>query len=271
MEAKLRREGRNGLENVHLVHTLMGEELAVRACDRMAEEAGAALYIVHVGGRDPMRAIADARAAGRPVYGEALHNQLCFSTEDYARPDGAKYHIGMGLKPSGHQEALWEGLADGRLSTLATDEYTTSYAVKMAGTDLETTPGGHVGIETRGTIGYSEGHARGRMSLERFVDVFSTNPARLMGLYPRKGAIAVGSDADLAVWDPDAERTIALDELHHDSDYSPWEGWKVRGWPAATVLRGKVVVENGELLGSPDDGRWLARRLDPAVAEGPAV
>ncbi len=271
MEAKLRREGRNGLENVHLVHTLMGEELAVRACDRMAAEAGAALYIVHVGGRDPMTAIAEARAAGRPVYGEALHNQLCFSTDDYARPDGAKYHIGMGLKPPGHQEVLWEGLADGRLTTLATDEYTTSFAVKMAGTDLETTPGGHVGIETRGTIGFSEGHAKGRLTLERFVDVFSANPAKLMGLYPRKGAIAVGSDADLAIWDPDAERTIALGDLHHDSDYSPWEGWQVRGWPVATVLRGKVVVENGELLGSPDDGRWLSRRLDPAIAAGPAV
>ena len=271
MEAKLRREGRNGLDNVQLVHTLMGEELAVRACDRMAVEAGAALYIVHVGGRDPMGAIAEARAAGRPVYGEALHNQLCFSTDDYARPDGAKFHIGMGLKPPGHQEALWEGLADGRLSTLATDEYTTSFAVKMAGTDLETTPGGHVGIETRGTIGFSEGHGKGRLRLERFVDVFSTNPAKLMGLYPRKGAIAVGSDADLAVWDPAAERTISLDDLHHESDYSPWEGWEVRGWPVATVLRGKVVVENGELLGSPDDGRWLERRLDPAIASGPAV
>jgi dihydropyrimidinase len=101
--------------------------------------------------------------------------------------------------------------------------------------------------------------------------VFSTNPAKLMGLYPRKGAIALGSDADLAVWDPDAERTIELDDLHHDSDYSPWEGWEVRGWPVATVLRGKVVVENGELLGAPDGGQWLPRRLDPAVAEGPAV
>lgn len=271
MEAKLRREGRNGLENVHLVHTTMGEELAVRACERLAAEAGAASYIVHVGGREPLGAIAQAREAGRPVYGEALHNQLCFSTDDYARPDGAKYHIGMGLKPPGHQEALWDGLGSGALSTLATDEYTTSYAVKMAGTDLETTPGGHVGIETRGMIGFSEGYAKGRLTLERFVDVFSTNPAKLMGLYPRKGAIAVGSDADLAVWDPDVERTISLDDLHHDSDYSPWEGWQVRGWPVATVLRGKVVVENGELLGSPDDGRWLPRRLDPAIASGPAV
>jgi dihydropyrimidinase len=109
------------------------------------------------------------------------------------------------------------------------------------------------------------------MSLERFAEVFSVNPARLMGLYPRKGAIAAGSDADLAVWDPDAERTIALGDLHHDSDYSPWEGWEVRGWPVATVLRGKVVVEDGSLLGSPEDGRWLARRLDPAIAAEPAL
>jgi dihydropyrimidinase len=271
MEAKLRSEGRNGLENVHLVHTLMGEELAVRAYDRLAAEAGAALYVVHVGGREPLNAIAEARAAGRPVYGEVLHNMLCFSTEDYARPDGAKYHIGMGLKAPGNQEPLWEALAAGDLSTLATDEYTTSYAVKMAGTDLETTPGGHVGIETRGTIGFSEGYAKGRMSLERFADVFSANPARLMGLYPRKGVIAAGSDADLAIWDPDVERTITLEDLHHESDYSPWEGWEVRGWPMATVLRGKVVVEDGKLFGSPDDGRWLPRRLDPAIVAGPAL
>jgi dihydropyrimidinase len=271
MEAKLRREGRNDLENVHLVHTLLGEELAVRAYDRLAAEAGAPLYIVHVGGWRPLVAISEARAAGRPVYGEVLHNMLCFSTEEYAKPDGAKYHIGMGLKEPGNQEPLWEALAGGDLSTLATDEYTTSYAVKMAGTDLETTPGGHAGIETRGIIGYSEGVAKRRMSLERFAEVFSTNPARLMGLYPRKGAIAPGSDADLAVWDPDARRTITLGDLHHESDYSPWEGWEVTGWPVATVLRGKVVVEDGALLGNPEDGRWLARRLDPAVAAGPAL
>lgn len=271
MEAKLRREGRNGLENVSFVHTLLGEELAVRAYDRLAREAGAPLYVVHVGGTRPAVAISEARRAGRPVYGEVLHNMLCFSTDDYARPDGAKYHIGMGLKEPGNQEALWQALAEGVLSTLATDEYTTSYAVKMAGSDLETTPGGHAGIETRGIIGYSEGVAKGRLSLERFAEVFSTNPARLMGLYPRKGVIAPGSDADLAVWDPELERTIALDDLHHESDYSPWEGWRVHGWPVATILRGKVVVEDGALLGSRDDGRWLPRWLDREVRRGPGL
>ena len=271
MEAKLTREGRDQLENVHLVHTAMGEELAVRTSARLAEEAGAGLYIVHVGATEPLSAIAGYRERGLPVYGEALHNLLTFSTEDYARPDGAKYHIGMGLKPPGHQEELWHGLADGRLSTLATDEYSTTFAVKMAGTNIQTTPGGHVGIETRGIIGFADGYRKGRLTLERFVEVFATNPARLMGLYPRKGVIAPGSDADLAIWDPDVERTITSADLHHEFDYSPWEGWEVEGWPVTTVLRGKVVVAGGELLGEPADGQWLPRRQDPEVLARPAV
>jgi dihydropyrimidinase len=271
MEAKLVREGRDQLANVHLVHTPVGEELAVRSVARMAQEAGAALYIAHVGAREPMEAIRELRAAGRPIYGEALHNLLCFSTDDYAKPDGAKYHIGMGLKPPEHPPALWLGLADGALSTVATDEYTTSYAVKMAGTNIQTTPGGHVGIETRGIITFSEGYVGGRLTLERFVEVFSSNPAKLLGLYPQKGALAPGSDADIVIWDPSVRKTIALDNLHHDSDYSPWQGWPVTGWPVTTILRGRVVVDEGRLLGTPADGRWLKRRLDPEIAAGPVV
>jgi dihydropyrimidinase len=270
-EEKLTGEGRNDLFHAHVVHTPLGEELAVRTMARLAREAGAPLYIAHVGAREPMDAIAELRAAGRPVYGEALHNLLCFSTDDYARPDGSKYHIGMGLKPPEHQPALWDGLADGRLSTIATDEYTTSYTVKMAGSDLQTTPGGHVGIETRGVITFSEGVVKGRMTLERFVDVWATNPARILGMYPQKGVLAEGSDADICVWDPDARWTITIDELHHEGDYSPWEGWEVTGRPLTTILRGKAVVEDGKLLGSPADGRWLRRRLDPELAAGPAV
>jgi dihydropyrimidinase len=271
MEAKLAREGRDQLENVALVHTTLGEEMAVRSVARMAEEAGSGLYVVHVTGNEPMNAVAEARERGLPVYGETLHNLLCFSTDDYRKPDGAKYHIGMGLKPPRHQAPLWRGLADGRLSVLATDEYTTSYAVKMAGTSLQTTPGGHAGIETRGIVGFSEGYKRGRLTLERFVEVFATNPARLMGLFPRKGVIAPGSDADLAVWDPNVERTIALEDLHHESDYSPWEGWRVQGWPVTTILRGKVVVRDGALLGEPTDGRWLHRKVDADVLSRPAL
>jgi dihydropyrimidinase len=271
MEARLRREGRTELRNAHLVHTNVGEEIAVRTVARLAREVGAALYVAHVCGRPALEAIAELRAAGAPVYGEALHNCMCFSLESYEEPDGAKYHIGMGLRPPEDGRALWDGLRDGRLSTLATDEYTTSYAVKMAGTDIESTPGGHVGIETRGTVGLSEGRKHHGLTLRRFVEVFATNPARVTGLYPRKGVIAPGSDADLVLWDPDVERTITLGDLHHDGDYSPWEGWHVRGWPVTTILRGRVVVQDGRLLGSPGDGRFVKRKIEPALLAAPAA
>jgi dihydropyrimidinase len=271
MEAKLRREGRNQLRNVHLVHTNVGEEIAVRTVAALAEEAGAAVYVAHVCGAPALDRIAARRAAGQPVYGEALHNSMCFCLDDYDKPDGAKYHIGMGLRPRSDGEALWEGLRDGRVSTLATDEYTTSRAVKMAGTDIESTPGGHVGIETRGLIGFSEGVGKRHFTVRRFVEVFSTNPARVTGLYPRKGVIAPGSDADLVLWDPAAERTISMDLLHHEGDYTPWEGWKVRGWPTVTILRGEVVVENGMLHSQPGSGEFIPRKLDRDVLEGPAL
>ena len=272
MEAKLKREGRAQLPNVHEVHTALCEELAFREVSTMARHAECPLYFVHVCGASALRVVEETRAAGQPVYGEALHNMLCFSLDDYRRPDGAKYHIGMGLRPRSDCDALWAGLADGgALTTLATDEYTTPYDVKMAGSDIETTPGGHVGIETRGMIGFSEGHRRGRMSLRRFVDVFSTNPAKVMGLYPRKGLIAPGSDADLVLWDPELRRTITLDRLHHEGDYSPWEGWDVEGWPVLTVLRGRVVVEDGELHAEPGDGRFVRRALSADVRERPAT
>jgi dihydropyrimidinase len=139
----------------------------------------------------------------------------------------------------------------------------------MAGSDIETTPGGHVGIETRGPIGLSEGVGKRGFSLRRFVEVFSTNPARVTGLYPRKGVIAAGSDADLVIWDPAVERTITIDALHHDGDYSPWEGWAVRGWPTTTILRGTVVVEDGKLWAKPGDGIFVPRKLEPDVLQRP--
>jgi dihydropyrimidinase len=271
MEAKLRRQGRDQLRNVHLVHTSLGEEIAVRTVAALAEETGAAVYFAHVCGAQALDAVAERRAAGQPVYGEVLHNCMCFSLDDYDKPDGAKYHIGMGLRPREDGDALWRGLGDGRLSTLATDEYTTSYAVKMAGSDLESTPGGHVGIETRGLIGYSEGVVKRRIPLRRFVEVFSTNPARITGLFPRKGLIAPGSDADLVLWDPGVERTITMADLHHDGDYSPWEGWHVRGWPAMTILGGAVAVEDGKLLSGADTGSFVPRKVDQDVLSRPAV
>src|SRR5262249_21637538 len=165
------------------------------------------------------------------------------------------------LKLAADRDALWEGVQTGTISTIATDEYTTSYGVKTWGKTVTSVCGGHAGIETRAIIAFSEGYAKGRLSLARFVEVTATNAAKVLGLYPRKGVIAVGSDADLVQWDPTVRKRIALSDLHHDGDYSIWEGWEVEGWPVRTILRGKVIVEDGKLLGSPTDGQWLERHV----------
>ena len=201
MEARLRREVRTELRNVHLVHTNEGEELAVRTVAELARHAGAALYVAHVCGEPALDTIAKRRAAGQPVYGEVLHNNLCFSLDDYEKPDGAKYHIGMGLRPRRDCEALWLGLADGAPVDARDRRVHHQPRGQARGARHRDDPGGHVGIETRGMIGLAEGVDAGRMTLRRFVDVFATNPARVTGMYPRKGAIAPGSDADVGLWE----------------------------------------------------------------------
>jgi dihydropyrimidinase len=203
------------------------------------------------------------------VYGETLHQYACFNAESYTAPRGLCAHTYPSLKFPEDQEALWRGLLGGGLSTVATDEYPTTLAEKLRGKDVDNITGGNVGAEARMGIAFSEGVTRRGMSLERFVAVTSANAARIFGLYPQKGAIAPGSDADLAIIDPGIRKTLSRGDFHV-SDYSPWEGWAVSGWPVATVLRGKVIVQDGALAGSPGDGRLVARKIDPAVLRRPA-
>ncbi|HYR38693.1 MAG TPA: amidohydrolase family protein, partial [Methylomirabilota bacterium] len=167
------------------------------------------------------------------------------------------------------QAALWNGLVHGGLSTLATDEYPTSLALKMRGKTIEDVTGGNVGAEARMGIGFTEGVGKRGMSLERYVDITSTNAAKILGLYPRKGVIAPGSDADFALIDPTIRKTLTKDDFHV-TDYSPWEGWQVTGWPVMTILRGRVIAERGKLLGSTGDGQLLTRKIDPRVLNRPA-
>ena len=155
------------------------------------------------------------------------------------------------------------------LSTLATDEYPTSLALKLKGKTIEDVTGGNTGAEARIGIAFTEGVGKRGMSLPRFADITATNAAKILGLYPTKGVIAPGSDADLVLIDPTIRKTLAREDFHV-SDYSPWEGWAVSGWPVMTLLRGKVIAERGTLLGSPADGRLLTRRIDAAVLHRPA-
>ena len=269
-EQKLQRDGKDQWFNVHLAHNNLSEEVSFNTVIRLARSTGAAVNLLHVTAREGVAAIREARAQGMPVYGEALHHYLCFTSEDYKAQDGGIYHTYPSLKFPEDRDALWDGLIHGPIATVATDEWTTTYAAKTWGRTITSVCGGHAGIETRSIITFSEAYRKGRISIQRFVEVTSTNAAKILGLYPRKGALAVGSDADIVLWDPNVRKTITMADLHHDGDYSIWDGWDVEGWPVTTLLRGKVVVDGGELLGDPSDGEWLPRKIGSDVLAGPA-
>lgn len=271
MTETLKREGRAQGYNLHLVHNNISEDLAFRHVIRLARHAGSATYFVHTTAKEGVAAIAEARAAGQPVYGEALHNYLEFTCEDYKKPGGTAIHTYPAIKFPDDRDALIAGLMDGRLATTATDEYTTHKAYKLAGDTIETVCGGHNGIETRMPVAFKKFVVERNMPLTRFVDITSANAARILGLFPRKGAIQPGSDADLVLIDPALKKTIALSDLHADADYSIWEGFACQGYPVMTILRGKVIVENGRLLGSSSDGKWLPRRVSGDILSRPAL
>ncbi|NOT54107.1 MAG: amidohydrolase family protein [Deltaproteobacteria bacterium] len=271
MTEKLKREGRAQGYNLHLVHNNISEDLAFRHIIRLAKHTGVGIYFVHVTAKEGVAAIEEARSNGMPVYGEALHNYLQFTCEDYKKPGGTAIHTYPAIKFADDREALTAGLADGRLATTATDEYTTYKGPKLWGDMIETVCGGHNGIETRMPVAYAKFVAERGVSLQRFVDITSANAARILGLYPQKGAIQPGSDADIVLLDPNEKKVIALSDLHADSDYSIWEGFQCHAYPVMTILRGKVIVENGKLLGSSTDGRWVKRHVANEVVAKPAV
>jgi dihydropyrimidinase len=266
---RFRAEGRTDGTNLHLVHSKLSELLAFRRTIALARATGSAVYFVHTSAREGVEAIVEARGHGLPIYGETLHQYCCFDAEHYKTPRGFCSHTYPSLKFPEDQAALWHGLVHDGLSTLATDEYPTSLALKLKGRRIDDVTGGSVGAEARMGIAYSEGVVKRGMTLERFVDVTSANAARIFGLFPRKGAIAPGSDADLALLDPAVRRRLARDDFHV-TDYSPWEGWEVTGWPVTTLLRGRVIADRGKLVGSPSDGRLLRRKIDGAVLRRPA-
>ena len=265
MEAKLIREGRDQGYNLHLAHNNISEDISFRKIIRLSEHTETGIYFVHTTAKEGAYAIADARNKQLPVYGEALHNYLHFTHDHYREPEGTAIHTYPAIKHASDRDGLQDALINGTLSTTATDEYTTYKDIKLSGNTIETVCGGHNGIETRLPVVYTKFVSTGRISIEKFVDITSTNAAKILGMYPQKGAIATGSDADIVLFDPDMNKTITLDGLHADSDYSIWEGFECQGYPVMTILRGKIIVENGELKGSPSDGNWLARKVAASV------
>src|SRR5206468_2465675 len=189
---RFREEGRMDGSNLHLVHTKLSELLSFRRTIALARATGAGVYFVHTSAKEGVEAIAEARGLGLPIYGETLHQYACFNAEYYKTPRGFCSHTYPSLKLPDDQAALWHGLVKDGLSTLATDEYPTSLAQKLKGKTIEDVTGGNLGAEARMGIAWTEGVVKRGMSLARFVDITSANAARIFGLYPAKGALAVG-------------------------------------------------------------------------------
>jgi dihydropyrimidinase len=268
MYERLTREGRTSFRHMPEVHSTMSEDLSFRRVIRLAEHVeGAALYIMHVSSAAGVEAIAEARSSGFPIYGETLHQYTLFDSDAYERPNGQIYHTYPSLKTRADGRALWAAMGSGVIQTVATDGICTSLDVKIHGERIDDTVGGSAGVEARMGIIYTEAVVQRGLPLTTFVDITSANAARLLGLYPRKGAIAPGSDADIVLIDPTVRRTLSMADLH-ESDYSPWQGWEIAGWPVVTILRGKVVVEDGKITSTPGYGESVHRRVSDAVLSG---
>src|ERR1700730_8461021 len=271
MYEKLIREDRVGFENMAEVHNTLSEDLSFNRVIRLAENVeGAALYMVHVSAATGVAAIAASRAKGFPIYGETLHQYLLYNAEDYKRPGGQMFHTYPSLKFAKDQEALWAATDHGAIQAIATDEVCCPLQVKLQGRRIDDTTGGNSGVEPRLSLMYTHMVEKRGYSLAQFVGLTSANAARIMGLYPRKGALAVGSDADIVLLDPRSRRGIRKEDLH-ESDYTPWEGHEVAAWPSMTILRGKGVVENGQFPASLSDGPFLPRKIGSDIRGRPVL
>jgi dihydropyrimidinase len=223
----------------------------------------APLYIVHLSTAEGLAHVRGAQSLGQRVFAETCPQYLLLDEEAYLekRGGGFKYIMAPPARPRENQTFLWEGLQSGAIQVVATDHCPFDLALKkqMGDGDFRGSPGGIPGVETRLPLLYAEGVAKGRLSPEQFVAVVATNPAKLMGLYPRKGSLAIGSDADLVIFDPERRVTLRNKNLHQRVDYTPFEGWQVTGWPETTLVRGRVVVDKGRLLAPKGYGRFIPR------------
>ncbi len=241
-------------------------EVEAEAANRaiaIANVIGTPVYIVHVSCEESLDAITRARSKGQRVYGEALAGHLVIDENVYKHEDKefARAHVmSPPFRSAHHQEALWHGLQGGNLHTTATDHCTFCAAQKAAGKDDFTKiPNGCGGVEERMAVVWDAGVNTGKLTPMEFVKVTSTNAAQIFNIYPRKGVVAAGSDADLVVWDPEASKTISAKTHHSKGDFNVFEGRTVRGIPTHTVAAGKVVYDNGKLNAVQGAGRHIDR------------
>ena len=241
----------------------LAEAEAVRRVLALARVAGTPVCIAHVSTRLALGEVCRARTQGQQVYVETCPHYLLLTEEEYARPgfEGAKYVLTPPLRKEADRQALWSALIQGAIDLVSTDHCPWNYhGQKERGREnFSLIPNGAPGIETRLALLWSEGVGKGRISPEAFVALTATNPARLFGLYPRKGAIAPGADADLVIWDPARKVVLRAETLHQRVDYCPYEGWEVVGHPRDVLVRGRPVVREGCFVGEPGWGTFVPR------------
>ena len=239
------------------------EAEATHRAIRMAEVAGAPVYFVHLSCVEALQEVQAARARQNYVYAETCPHYLTLDNSMYDQEgfEGAKYVLTPPLRDKWHQEELWKGLRRNDLQVVSTDHCAFRFSDQktLGVNDFSKIPNGGPGIENRLSLLYTNGVATGLMDLNRLVEIFSTNPAKLFGLFPRKGTIAVGSDADIVVFDPDVETVISAQTHHMNIDYNLYEGMAVKGVPEVVIANGRVLVEDGEYTGISAGGRFLKR------------
>jgi dihydropyrimidinase len=267
----LLREGRNAPKYHALAHERLAESEATHRAITLARVVDTKILIVHVSGEEAMNEISRAQRQGFSVFGETCPQYLFLSDEnlDLDGFEGAKCVCTPPPRGRANQEAIWRGIMTGVFQVVSSDHAPFRFddpkgkLLNGKNVPFNKIPPGIPGIEVRLPLMFSEGVNRGRISLQRFVEISSTNHAKIYDLHPKKGTIAISSDADIAIWDPEKEQTISQDMLHDNMDYTPYAGIRVKGWPVTSISRGRVLCDHGKLEAEPGQGEFIKR--DPTI------
>ena len=239
------------------------EAEATSRATMLAKAADAPVFVVHISSTEAMTAVREARSQGVAAFGETCPHYLTLSVDNLAKPgfEGAKYVCSPALRDPWHFENLWAALQNGWIQTVGSDHcgFNLKGQKELGRDDFTKIPNGAPGVENRLAILYTYGVETGKLSLQRMVDVFATAPAKLFGLYPRKGSITIGGDADIVIFDPDYTGRISVETSLQGIDFNPYEGFEQKGRPEKVFLRGKLTVDGGKFVGSLGQGRFIER------------
>jgi dihydropyrimidinase len=245
-----------------LTRPARAEAEATHRAIALSEIAGVPIYIVHLSAAEALEMVTEARDRGLPAYAETCPQYLFLSYANYEEPgfEGSKYVMSPPLRAAGNEERLWRGLSGNDLQAVSTDHCPFCMKQKELGQDdFSKIPNGAPGIETRMSLVWDGGVRTGRISANRFVEITSASPAKIFGLFPRKGTIAPGSDADVVIFDPEKKVTLSAKTLHMKVDYNPYEGRQVTGAAETVLSRGRIVVQGGKFVGKSGAGSFLKR------------